>query len=83
MFSHHDLELLNLGPKPVSSNEKPFVEIVHFMQNCAFDLKKKKQIENGEILRQKISSIISKNKNFLIRNNLIFEKIRTKQIFAK
>ena len=53
------------------------------MQNCAFDLKKKKQIENGETLRQKISSIISKNKNFLIRNNLIFEKIRTKQIFAK
>ena len=71
----HYLELLNLGPKFVHSNEKlPLMDIVNATEICALSLEKENQIENAESLRQKISNVISKNIHFKIRNNLTFEQ---------
>ena len=71
----HQLELLNLGPKFVPSNKKPpFMDIVNATEICALNLEKENQIENAELLRQKISNVISKNIHFKIRSNLTFEQ---------
>ena len=72
---HHQLELLNLGPKFVPSNKKsPFMDIVNATEICALNLEKENQIENAELLRQKISNVISKKIHFKIRINLTFEQ---------
>ena len=71
----HQLELLNLGPKFVPSNKKPpFMDIVNATEICALNLEKENQIENAELLRQKISNVISKNIHFKIRSNSSFEQ---------
>ena len=70
----HQLELLNVGPKFVPSNKKPpFMDIVNATEICALSLEKGKQIETAELLRQKISNVISKNIQFKIRSNLTSE----------
>ena len=59
----HHLELLNLGPKLVPSNQKlPFMDIVNATELCVLSLEKENHIENAELLRQKFSNVISKNK---------------------
>ena len=71
---HHQLELLNLERKFVPSNKKPpFMDIVNATEICALNLEKENQIENVELLRQKISNVISKNIHFKI-SNLTFEQ---------
>ena len=61
----HHLELLNLRLIFVPSDKKlPFMCIVNGTELCALTSKKKKQIENAELLRQKISDSISGNINF-------------------
>ena len=50
------------------------MDIANATEICALSLKKENQIENAELLRQKISNVISKNMNFKIRNNLAFEQ---------
>ena len=55
----HHLKLLNLRPKFVPSNAKlPIKDIVNTTELCAISLEKENQIENAELLRQKISSAI-------------------------
>ena len=71
----HYLELLNLRPNFVPTYKKlPFMDIVNATEIYALSLVKENQIENAELLRQKISNAISKNINFKIRNNLTFEQ---------
>ena len=71
----HYLELLNLRPNFVPTYKKlPFMDIVNATEIYALSLVKENQIENAELLRQKISNAISKNVNFKIRNNLTFEQ---------
>ena len=71
----HHLELLNLEPKFVPSNKKlPFMDIVNATEICALSLEKENQTENAKLLRQNISSVISKNINFKIRSYLTFEQ---------
>ena len=71
----NQLELLNLGPNFVPSNRKPpFMDIINATEICALSLEKGKQIETAELLRQKISNVISKNIQFKIRSNLTFEQ---------
>ena len=71
----HQLELLNLRPKFVPSNKKPpFMDIVNATEICALSLERENQIENAELLRQKISNFISKNIHFKIRSNSTFEQ---------
>ena len=71
----HYLELLNLRPNFVPTYKKlPFKDIVNATEIYALSLVKENQIENAELLRQKISNAISKNINFKIRNNLTFEQ---------
>ena len=57
----HYRELLNLGPKFVHSNEKlPFMDIVNAREICALSLEKENQIENAELLRQKLAMLFLK-----------------------
>ena len=57
----HYLELLNLGPKFVHSNEKlPLMDIVNATEICALSLEKENQIENAELLRQKLAVLFLK-----------------------
>ena len=51
--------------------------IVNGTELCALTSKKKKQIENAELLRQKISDSISGNINFKMRGNLTLEQQAT------
>ena len=72
--NQHQLEP-NLGPKFVPSNKKPpFMDIVNTSEICALSFEKENQIENAEVLRQKISNVISKNTHFKIGCNLTFEQ---------
>ena len=49
--------------KFVPSNKKlPFMGIVNAKELCTLSLEKENKIENVELLRQKISNVISKNK---------------------
>ena len=48
--------------------------IVNGTELCALTSKKKKQIENAELLRQKISDSISGNINFKMWGNLTLEQ---------
>ena len=50
------------------------MDIVNATELCVLSLEKENQIENAELLRQKISNVISKNINFKIRSNLTFEQ---------
>ena len=50
------------------------MDIVNAVELCALSLEEENQIENAELLRQKISNVISKNINFRIRSNLTFEQ---------
>ena len=50
------------------------MDIVNTVELCALSLEKENQIENAELLRQKISNVISKKINFKIRSNLTFEQ---------
>ena len=50
------------------------MDIVNAVELCPFNLEKKNQIENAELIRQKVSNVISKNINFKIRSNLTFEQ---------
>ena len=50
------------------------MDIINATEICAPSLKKENQIENAELLRQKISNVISKNINFKTRSNLTFEQ---------
>ena len=71
----HYLELLNLGPNFIPSNEKlPFMDIVNATEICALSLEKVNQIENAELSRQKIGNVTSKNINFKKSNNSTFEQ---------
>ena len=49
------------------------MDIVKATEICAVSSEKENQIENAELLQQKISNVISKNISFKIRNNLTFE----------
>ena len=51
--------------------------IVNGTELCALTSKKKKQIENAELLRQKIRDSISGNINFKMRGNLTLEQQTT------
>ena len=51
--------------------------IVNGTELCALTSKKKKQIENAELLRQKISDSISGNINFKMRGSLTLEQQTT------
>ena len=51
--------------------------IVNGTELCALTSKKKKQIENAELLRQKIRDSISRNINFKMRGNLTLEQQTT------
>ena len=80
----HHLELLNLGPKLIPSHNKlPFMDIVNATELCALSLEKENQIENAELLRQKISNVISKNINFKVRSNLTFEQRKALKELSK
>ena len=59
------------------------MDIVTGTQICALSLEKENQIENAELLRPKISNVISKNINFKIRNNLTFEPRTALKGFCK
>ena len=73
IHQHHQ-KLLTLRPKFGPSNKKlPFMDIVKATEICAVSSEKENQIENAELLQQKISNVISKNISFKIRNNLTFE----------
>ena len=50
------------------------MDIINATEICALNLEKENQIENAELLRQKISNVISKNIHFKIRSNLSFEQ---------
>ena len=50
------------------------MDIVNAKEICALNLEKENQIENAELLRQKINNVISKNIHFKIRSNLTFEQ---------
>ena len=50
------------------------MDIVNATEFCVLSLEKENQTENAELLRQKISNVISKNINFKIRSNLTFEE---------
>ena len=50
------------------------MDIVNATEICALSLEKMNQIESAELLRQKISNVISKNIHFKIRSNLTFEQ---------
>ena len=50
------------------------MDTVNATEMYALSLEKDNQIENPEPLRQKISTVISKNIHFKIRNNLTFEQ---------
>ena len=50
------------------------MDLVNARELFALSLEKEKQIENAELLRQKISNVISKNINFKIRSHLTFEQ---------
>ena len=57
----HYLELLNLGPKFIPSIVKlPFMDIVNATEICALSLEKENQIENAELLRQKLAMLFLK-----------------------
>ena len=57
------------------SNKKlPFLDIVNAIEICALSLEKENQIQNAELLRQKITNAIFKNINFKTRSNLTFEQ---------
>ena len=58
------------------------MDIVKATEICAVNLEKENQIENAELLQQKISNIISKNISFKIRNNLTFERRAAFKPFA-
>ena len=58
------------------------MDIVKAAEICAVSLEKENQIENAELLQQKISNIISKNISFKIRNNLTFERRAAFKPFA-
>ena len=58
------------------------MDIVKTTEICAVSLEKENQIENAELLQQKISNIISKNISFKIRNNLTFERRAAFKPFA-
>ena len=50
------------------------MDIVNATEICALSLERENQIENAELLRQKISNFISKNIHFKIRSNSTFEQ---------
>ena len=50
------------------------MDTVNATEMYALILEKDNQFENPESLRQKISTVISKNIHFKIRNNLTFEQ---------
>ena len=50
------------------------MDIINATEIFALSLEKENQIENAELLRQKISNVISNNINFKIRSNLTFEQ---------
>ena len=50
------------------------MDIDNATEICALSLEKENQTENAELLKQKISNIISKNINFEIQSNLTFEQ---------
>ena len=50
------------------------MDTVNATEMYALSLEKDNQFENPESLRQKISTVISKNIHFKIRNNLTFEQ---------
>ena len=50
------------------------MDIVNGTELCALSLEKENQIEKVELLRQKISNVISKNINSTMRRNLTFEQ---------
>ena len=50
------------------------MDIINATEICALSLEKENQFENAELLRQKISNVISKNIHLNIRSNLTFEQ---------
>ena len=50
------------------------MDIVNATEICALSLEKVNQIENAELLRQKIGNVTSKNINFKKSNNSTFEQ---------
>ena len=52
----------------------PFMGIVNAKELYTLSLEKENNIENVELLRQKISNVISKNINFKMQSNLTFEQ---------
>ena len=59
------------------------MDIVNATELCVLSLEKENQIENAELLRQKISNVISKNINFKIRSNLTLNKGQLLNNFRK
>ena len=59
----------------VSSSKKlSIMDIVNATKLCGLSLEKENQIESAELLRQKISSAISRNISLKMRSNLTFEQ---------
>ena len=59
----------------VSSSKKlSIMDIVNAAKFCGLSLEKGNQIESAELLRQKISSAISRNISLKMRSNLTFEQ---------
>ena len=59
----------------VSSSKKlSIMDIVNAAKFCGLSLEKENQIESAELLRQKISSAISRNISLKMRSNLTFEQ---------
>ena len=50
------------------------MDVVNATEICGLSLEKENQMENVELLQQKISNAISKNMNFKTRSNLTFEQ---------
>ena len=60
-ISQHYIELLNFGPKFISSNKKlPFMDIATSTEIFALNLEKENQTKNAELLHQQINKIVSK-----------------------
>ena len=57
----HYIELLNFGPKFISSNKKlPFMDIATSTEMSALNLEKENQAKNAELIHQQINKIVSK-----------------------
>ena len=60
-ISQQYIELLNFGPKFISSNKKlPFMDIATSTEIFALNLEKENQSKNAELLHQQINKIVSK-----------------------